>query len=90
MILKIPKEARAVLVAPENDFGVYNMDCMNELLKPDIEIANHAGIGVYNANKEAMDRIKALSDKDFEKEISQFPEDTQMFMRLAREHNNEA
>jgi hypothetical protein len=63
---------------------------MDELIKskPDIEIVNHDGIGVYNANKEAMDRIKSLSDKDFEKEISQFPEDTQMFMRLAREHNN--
>lgn len=63
---------------------------MDELIKPkpDIEIVNHGGIGVYNANKEAMDRIKALSDKDFEKEISKFPEDTQMFMRLAREHNN--
>ena len=61
---------------------------MDELIKPkaDIEIVNHAGIGVYNANKEAMDRIKALSDKDFEKEISKFPEDTQMFLRMAREH----
>ena len=51
---------------------------MDELIKPkaDIEIVNHAGIGVYNANKEAMDRIKALSNKDFEKEISKFPEDT--------------
>lgn len=58
--------------------------------KPDINIVNHGGTCVYNANKEAMDKIKALSDKDFEKEISKFSEDTQMFMRLAREHNNEA
>lgn len=63
---------------------------MDELIKQkaDIEIVNHAGISVYNANKEAMDRIKSLSDADFEKEISKFPEDTQMFMRLAREHKN--
>lgn len=61
---------------------------MDELIKQkaDIEIVNHAGISVYNANKEAMDRIKALSAKDFEKEISKFPEDAQMFLRMAREH----
>lgn len=61
---------------------------MDELIKQkaDIEIVNHAGIVVYNANKEAMDRIKSLSDADFEKEISHFSEDTQMFMRLARKH----
>lgn len=64
---------------------------MDELIKSkaDIEIVNHAGIGVYNANKEAMNRIKSLSDSDFEKEISQFPEDTQTFLRLARGHKNE-
>lgn len=63
---------------------------MDELIKQkaDIEIVNHGGIGVCNANKEAMDRIKSLSDADFEKEISKFPEDTKMFMRLAREHKN--
>lgn len=61
---------------------------MDELIKPkaDIEIVNHAGISVYNANKEAMDRIKSLSDSDFEKEIAKFPYDTQTFLRLAREH----
>lgn len=61
---------------------------MDELIKPkaDIEIANHPGISVYNANKEAMDRIKSLSDSDFEKEIAKFPYDTQTFLRLAREH----
>jgi hypothetical protein len=65
---------------------------MDELIKtkPVIGIVERGKVSVYNANKEAMNRIKALSDKDFEKEISQFPEDTQMFMRLAREHNNEA
>ena len=58
------------------------------LKAPDISIVNNNGVTCYNANKEAMDRIKALSDSDFEKEISKFPDDTQMFMRLAREHKN--
>ena len=75
------------------NYMLKRMGKMSELVglkAPDISIVNNDGVTCYNANKEAMDRRKALSDSDFEKEISKCPEDTQMFMRLAREHNNEA
>lgn len=65
---------------------------MNDLIteSAEINISSNPYCNKFEANKKAMDRIKALSDKDFEKEISKFSEDTQMFLRLAREHNNEA
>jgi hypothetical protein len=42
--------------------------------------------GRYEANAEALERIKLLSDGEFEKEIAEFPQDTQTFLRIARDH----
>lgn len=52
----------------------------------DINIISNGGIGCYNANKQAMEKIKSLSDTDFEKAIADFDSDTQTFFRIAREH----
>ena len=61
---------------------------MNELAtnNADINIISNGGIGCYSANKQAVDKIKSLSDTDFEKAIEDFDSDTQKFLRIAREH----
>lgn len=52
----------------------------------DINIISNGGIGCYSANKQAMDKIKSLSDEEFEKEMVNYDSDTQEFFRIAREH----
>lgn len=41
---------------------------------------------VFTADKNSMNKIKELSDEDFEKEISLMDDDMKMFLRLARNH----
>lgn len=58
----------------------------NELtVGAEITIVQQSDMNMYSANKKAMDRIKTLSDSDFEKEISELDCDTQFFLRIARE-----
>jgi hypothetical protein len=60
---------------------------MNELATgADISIVNQGNMSIYNANKQAIDKIKSLSDTEFEKAIADFDSDTQKFLRIAREH----
>ena len=61
---------------------------MNELAtnNANINIINNGGIGCYSANKQAVEKIKSLSDEEFEKEIVNYDSDTQTFFRIAREH----
>lgn len=61
---------------------------MNELATRtgQIDITNNGAITNFFADKAAIERIKALSDADFEKEIASFDNDTQTFFRLAREY----
>jgi hypothetical protein len=58
---------------------------MNELATgADISIVNQGNMSIYNANKQAMDRIKSLNDEDFEKEVAKFDFGMQAFLRMAR------
>lgn len=52
----------------------------------DITIISNDRIGCYSANKQAIDKIKSLSDEELEKAIADFDSDTQEFFRIAREH----
>lgn len=44
---------------------------------------------MFTADKNSMDKIKELSDEDFEKEISYMDNDMKMFLKLARNHRGE-
>lgn len=61
---------------------------MEMLDKPqaDIEIMDHENISVYNANKQAVERVKLLTNSEFEQEIAKLPSDTQTFLRLVRNY----
>lgn len=56
----------------------------NELVSNAAEIS-HVG-NKFEANKEAMARIKSLPNDEFEKEISSMSCEMQSFLRLARNH----
>ena len=49
-----------------------------------IDINDNGNYTMYNANKVAKDRARALSDEDFEREIKDMPQDMQTFMRFMR------
>lgn len=60
---------------------------MNEIANQgQIDITQSGNVCTYNADAKAVERIKSLSDSDFEKEVAKFPYDTQTFLRLARNH----
>lgn len=54
-----------------------------------IDRVEYGCISTYNANKQAVDRIKALSDNEFEKAIKDFSDDMQTFLRLVRERRKD-
>lgn len=54
-------------------------------IKPAITIDQHTNYNRFDANPEAVARIKSLNDVDFEKELQQFDKDTQMFLRIVRD-----
>lgn len=58
---------------------------MNELTTgAEIIIVHQGNMNIYNANKEAMDLIRSLSDEEFEKEVAELDFDKRAFLRMAR------
>lgn len=60
----------------------------NELVTNDGEITRteNSRMTVFTADKNSMDKIKGLSDEEFEKHISSMDGHMQTFLRIARNH----
>ena len=60
----------------------------NDLITNDGEITRteNPNVIMFTADKNSMDKIKGLSDEDFEKHISLMDEHMQTFLRIARNH----
>ena len=64
----------------------WNLSC-NELMQNNqghIDVSNNGKIISYCADKAAVDKARALSDEDFEREIASMPPDMQTFLRFMR------
>lgn len=61
------------------------MDTLMTTKQDALTINRHSNYDIFNLTREARDKIKALSDQEFEKELKNFDPDTQIFLRLARE-----
>lgn len=51
---------------------------------PALNIVDHGGYTTFALTPEARQKLKNLSDEEFEKEIESFDRDTQFFLRIAR------
>lgn len=51
---------------------------------PALNVVDRGGYTTFELTPEARQRIKNLSDEEFEKEIMSFDRDTQFFLRIAR------
>lgn len=60
---------------------------MDEITLEDSEITyiDKGNLSYFTANREGRNRIKNISDADFEKELRRFPKDMQTFLRIVRE-----
>lgn len=64
------------------------LNLSNDLMTNTGEITRteNSNVIMFTADKNSMDKIKGLSDEEFEKHISSMDNDMKMFLRLARNH----
>ena len=63
---------------------------MDEIALDNSEITyiDKGNLSYITANREGINRIKNISDADFEKELRKFPRDMQTFLRIVREREH--